>query len=291
MALFAIKICSNASLAAFTLLLLLLFNKVEKGGVKLKHISVVKLQKMTKFAIKYAALHLLLSLLCCCCYSPKIEKGGMQWKCISPLKLQKWHYFLQKCNIAALVVFTLLRLLLLFTKSRKMLYAIKVYLGIRVTSNDTICHKKCNIASLAAFTLLLLLLFDKSRKRWYVITCISALKLQQMVIFAIKNATLYLLLHLLCCCCGCSLKVVKGGMQLKCMSALKLQQMTQFAIKNAKLHHLLPLLCCCLLRVNESWYVIKIHLSIEVTTNTLFSIKMQHCISCYIYCAAVAAVH
>jgi len=71
---------------------------------------------------------------------------------------------------------------------------------------------------------------------------------------------------------------------------IEVTKMTQIAIVNATLHHLLPLLCCCLLRVNESWYVIKIHLSIEVTTNTVFSIKMQHCITCCLYFAAAAAV-
>ncbi len=65
----------------------------------------------------------------------------MQLKCIWTLKLQKMTKFAIKIySIASVVNFTLL-LLLLFTKIRKRWYAIKMYLDIEITTNDTICHK------------------------------------------------------------------------------------------------------------------------------------------------------
>jgi hypothetical protein len=57
------------------------------------------------------------------------------------------------------------------------------------------------------------------------------IEIKQMTIFSAKNATLQLLLSFLCCGCYSSLKVEKGGMQLKRISVVELQKGTLFAIK------------------------------------------------------------
>jgi hypothetical protein len=93
-----------------------------------------------------------------------------------------------------------------------------------------------SIASVVIFTLLLLLLFTKIRKRWYAIKLYLDIEITTIGNICHKNAALHLLLSLLCCCCCYSLKVEKGGMQLKCISTFKLQQMTLFSTKNATLH-------------------------------------------------------
>ncbi len=78
---------------------------------------------------------------------------------------------------------------------------------------------------------LLLLLFTESRKRRYAIKTYLGSRATKRDTICHKNATLHFLLPVLYCCCFCSIKVEKGGVQLKCISSLKLNKWQYFQQK------------------------------------------------------------